>query len=358
MAAFAVQVVSRRRTAITAISAAIASTWLVGATVVVVAAGGPPPPAEIAAGLAIPAEAMDAYDKAATAPPGAECGLRWQILAGIGRVESNHARGHTISADGSVSPPILGPTLDGSAGVARVADSDGGRLDGDTTHDRAVGPLQFLPSSWQFFGVDANNDGRADPNNLYDAAAAAAALLCAAPRNGPLDDHEALNEALRSYNPSDAYVADVVAWIRYYDDALAEPAAPAPAAAAIVAVRGIRVDASLAVNLERLIAAAEAGGLDLAGSGHRTPDDQVSLRRAHCGSSDYAVFEMPANRCSPPTARPGESMHESGLAIDFTCGGQLVSRQDACFAFLSAHASAYGLFNLPTEPWHWSTNGR
>ncbi|HUP86845.1 MAG TPA: D-alanyl-D-alanine carboxypeptidase family protein [Acidimicrobiales bacterium] len=353
---FALYVLSGRRTAITAVSAVIASTWLVVAAVVVVAAGATPPPAELAAGLAIPAAAVDAYEKAATASPGAECGLRWQILAGIGRVESNHASGHTIDADGSISPPILGIALDGSAGVARVADTDGGRLDGDTTYDRAVGPMQFLPASWQLFGADGNGDGRADPNNLSDAAVAAGAHLCAA-RIASLERDDALEKALRSYNHRDAYVADVQAWIHYYDAANGLSTPPQPAGA-IVDVQGTRVDASIAGNLAGLLAAAQQEGLNLSGAGYRTGDDQIALRRAHCGSSDYAVFEMPADGCSPPTARPGQSMHESGLAIDFTCNGALVSRLDPCFALLTTHAAAYGLFNLPTEPWHWSTTGR
>ena len=126
----------------------------------------------------------------------------------------------------------------------------------------------------------------------------------------------------------------------------------------IVDVRGFRVDESLAVSPEGLLAAAADEGLVLSGGGYRTRDEQIELRRAHCGTTDYAVFEMPADGCSPPTARPGESLHESGLAIDFTCGGALVSRRDPCFEFLTAHASSYGLFNLPTEPWHWSTTGR
>lgn len=346
----------RRRTAITAVSATLASTWLVVAAVVVVAAGGTPPPAVLATAVGIPAAAMDAYHKAATAPRGAECGLRWQILAGIGRVESNHASGRTVDLDGSVSPPILGIVLDGSAGVARVTDTDDGRLDGDTTYDRAIGPMQFLPSGWQLFGADGSGDNRADPNNLYDAAVAAGAYLCAA-RTASLQRDDALAGALRSYNHSDAYVVDVRAWIHYYDAANGPSTQPQPAGA-IIDVQGIRVDASLANDLGRLLAAAKGGSLNLSGAGHRTRDDQIMLRRAHCGTSDYAVFEMSADRCSPPTARPGESMHESGLAIDFTCGGELVSRLDPCFAFLSTHAASNGLFNLPTEPWHWSTNGR
>jgi LAS superfamily LD-carboxypeptidase LdcB len=105
--------------------------------------------------------------------------------------------------------------------------------------------------------------------------------------------------------------------------------------------------------------AAEAAGLDLTGSGYRSHERQIELRRAHCGTSDYAVYEMPSSQCSPPTARPGASMHEQGLAIDFSCDGKLIeSRSHPCFTWLAANAPAYGLANLPSEPWHWSTNGR
>lgn len=354
----AIQVLHRHRVITAMAATAVASTWLVVMAVVVVAMGGTPAPAELAASLGIPPVAMDAYQRAAAAPPSAECGLRWQVLAGIGRVESNHASGHTIDVDGSVSPPILGVVLDGSAGVARILDTDGGALDSDAAFDRAVGPMQFLPSSWELLGADGNDDARADPNNLYDAALSAAAHLCAGP-GASLERDEGLAAALRAYNHSDAYVTDVLQWIHYYDDAaLAGPTAVVQPTGNIVLVRGIRVDASLAVNLEGLLEAAADEGLVLSGGGYRTRDEQVALRRAHCGTSDYAVFEMPADGCTPPTARPGESMHESGLAVDFTCNGTLVSRLDPCFRLLTAQAASYGLFNLPEEPWHWSTTGR
>jgi len=86
--------------------------------------------------------------------------------------------------------------------------------------------------------------------------------------------------------------------------------------------------------------------------------EQIALRRAHCGSSDYAIYQAPSSACSPPTARPGTSMHEKGLAIDFTCGGGgTISQGSACFGWLDGHAAGHGLHNLPSEPWHWSTMG-
>ena len=126
----------------------------------------------------------------------------------------------------------------------------------------------------------------------------------------------------------------------------------------IVSVRGIRVHKSIADRLARMLSAAEADGISLSGGGYRDPSSQIALRRAHCGTSYYAVYQMSASRCSPPTARPGTSMHERGLAIDFTYGGRVIgSRSSPAYRWLAAHASSYGFYNLPSEPWHWSVNG-
>lgn len=120
----------------------------------------------------------------------------------------------------------------------------------------------------------------------------------------------------------------------------------------------ITVAASIAPQVQRLLNDAHAAGVDLGGWGARTPGDQLRLRRAHCGTSNYATYDMPASQCSPPTARPGQSMHEKGLAIDFTCGGLTVSEPTACWSWLHAHAAGYGLKPLASEPWHWSTSGK
>lgn len=354
----ATQLVRHRRALVAAAITTLGVGWTVVMAVVVVAMGGTPAPGDLATGLGIPPAAMDAYMRAASTPAGTACGMRWQILAGVGRIESNNASVGTIAADGTITPPIIGPVLDGSDGTARVADTDSGTLDGDTAYDHAVGPMQILPSSWKSLGVDGNDDGVADPNNIYDAAAGALAHLCGS-ATGSLSEDAALATALYAYNHSDAYVTDVEQWIHYYDQAAtAGPSSLAAPTGNIVVVRGISVDASVGPSLDALLAAADAAGLSLGGSGYRTRDEQIALRRAHCGTSDYAVFEMPADGCSPPTARPGESLHESGLAIDFTCNGVLVNRSDSCFAFLAAKAPSFGLFNLPSEPWHWSTTGR
>jgi peptidoglycan hydrolase CwlO-like protein len=120
----------------------------------------------------------------------------------------------------------------------------------------------------------------------------------------------------------------------------------------------ITVDSSLAGNLQSMLDAAAADGNNLCGGGYRDPSEQVALRMSNCGTSDYAIYEMPSSSCSPPTAVPGTSQHELGLAIDFTCnGGGTLSSSSPCFTWLKSNAADYGLYNLPSEPWHWSNDG-
>jgi LAS superfamily LD-carboxypeptidase LdcB len=121
----------------------------------------------------------------------------------------------------------------------------------------------------------------------------------------------------------------------------------------------ITIASGVAGELRQLLDAAASDGVVLCGWGYRDPQQQINLRRAHCGGSDFAIWHMSAGACSPPTARPGFSMHEVGQAIDFYCdgGSSIGSRQSRCYKWLSQHARDYGLYNLPSEPWHWSTNG-
>jgi hypothetical protein len=119
----------------------------------------------------------------------------------------------------------------------------------------------------------------------------------------------------------------------------------------------IQIAGAIAPQVERLLADAYDAGIGMCGNGYRDPADQIALRRAHCGTSNYAIYQAPASACSPPTARPGESMHEQGLAIDFTVGGSTIGSGSAAFNWLRANAANYGLYNLPSEPWHWSVSG-
>jgi LAS superfamily LD-carboxypeptidase LdcB len=125
-----------------------------------------------------------------------------------------------------------------------------------------------------------------------------------------------------------------------------------------VSVRGILVHRSIAGQTEALLAAASAAGVPLSGSGWRDTTRQIQLRMQHCGTTPYAIYDMPADQCVPPVARPGRSMHERGLAIDFVVGGDLIrTRAAPAYQWLAANASRFGFFNLPSEPWHWSTTG-
>lgn len=135
------------------------------------------------------------------------CGIGWNTLAGIGAIESDHGRhgGASLDAGGYPQPAIRGPALNGD-GVAAIADTDDGRWDGDTTWDRAVGPLQFIPDTWVRWGADGNGDGVADPNQIDDAALAAARYLCA---SGEMRSVEGWRAAIFSYNHLDSYVDDV-----------------------------------------------------------------------------------------------------------------------------------------------------
>ncbi|HJM21300.1 MAG TPA: D-alanyl-D-alanine carboxypeptidase family protein [Acidimicrobiales bacterium] len=126
----------------------------------------------------------------------------------------------------------------------------------------------------------------------------------------------------------------------------------------LTSVWGIRVHESIADKLLALLKAASRDGIRLGGGGYRSSDSQVALRRAHCGTSNWAVYSKPSYQCRPPTARPGASMHERGLAVDFTQNGRALWSNTSGFRWLKRNASKYGLRNLPSEPWHWSVNGR
>ncbi len=162
----------------------------------------------------IPAVAVTAYQQAATAanranPP---CDISWTLVAGIGRVESDHGRygGSSLAPDGEVRPAILGPVLSGTGGNAAIADTDHGRYDGDTRWDRAVGPMQFIPSTWATWARDGNRDGVADPENIFDAALSTADYLCAS--GGDLNTPEGAERAVLSYNHSLDYVLVVLGY--------------------------------------------------------------------------------------------------------------------------------------------------
>lgn len=166
---------------------------------------------ETAERTGIPQRALQAYAGASAhvSETNPECGIGWNTLAGIGQVESIHgAYGDAqIDDDGNVEPPIIGVALDGSEGVMEIPDTDDGELDGDDEWDRAVGPMQFIPQTWQRYAADGNLDGEADVHNIDDAALSAAIYLCDA--GGDLTTDHGWNDAVTAYNQSVEYANDV-----------------------------------------------------------------------------------------------------------------------------------------------------
>jgi hypothetical protein len=196
------------------------------------------PPASAGGGSAVapPAERGDAIDRS-TSPgdippmvlmayqasaatidrehPG--CHLQWPLLAGIGRIESDHAASGGSwrhDWDGVAKPRVVGPALSGGPGIGTVPDTDRGRLDGDLRWDHAVGPMQFLPATWAAAGRDGDSDHRADPENIRDSTLTAAAYLCG--RSVDLNDPTSLAAAVYGYNHSLSYVRAVLSFaVRY-----------------------------------------------------------------------------------------------------------------------------------------------
>nr|WP_234782990.1 lytic murein transglycosylase [Mycolicibacter sinensis] len=183
-----------------------------------VAAGAPsaPPAAVVYAPgtLGIPKTALAAYRNAehqmSVAAP--ECGISWNLLAGIGRIESAHANGGATDARGTALQPIYGPALDGTlpGNEVIVASSAPGRV----VYARAMGPMQFLPGTWSRYAADGDGDGRADPQNVYDATLAAARYLCSGGLN--LREQSHVLTAILRYNNSMAYAENVMGWAAAY----------------------------------------------------------------------------------------------------------------------------------------------
>lgn len=165
-----------------------------------------------AATSGIPAAALAAYQRAATVIDNADtsCHIPWQLIAAIGRVESDHGRadGNTLTSKGISTPGIFGPVLNGRNGTTRIVDTDGGALDGDTRYDRAVGPMQFIPSTWSIVAVDADGDGKRNPQDINDASLATAVYLCSGTEN--LATTPGQRTAVYRYNHSWSYVRTVL----------------------------------------------------------------------------------------------------------------------------------------------------
>ena len=169
----------------------------------------------------IPSAALAAYQRAAAVMGSADssCQLPWELLAAIGKVESNHGRfgGGRLDNAGRARPAIIGVRLNGKHHTAAIRDTDAGEIDGDAKWDRAVGPMQFIPSTWSVVGVDSDGDGRRDPQDIDDAALGAAVYLCAG--DGDLARAAGRKAALLRYNHSREYVRLVLKIFRAYQAA-------------------------------------------------------------------------------------------------------------------------------------------
>ena len=176
-----------------------------------------PPPAAVvsaAGGMRIPAMALSAYRKAeqtmSVAAP--NCGVSWNLLAGIGRIESSHANGGATDARGTAIRPIYGPALDGTLPGNEIIVQ--GNAGGRPIYARAMGPMQFLPGTWSRFASDGDGDGKADPQNIFDAALSTARYLCSGGLN--LRNQAQVLTAILRYNNSMAYAQNVLGWAAAY----------------------------------------------------------------------------------------------------------------------------------------------
>jgi len=165
----------------------------------------------------IPERALAAYAGAALAKAAQmpSCALGWHTIAAVGFVESRHGThgGSAVGPDGTVSPPIIGVALDGGS-TEVITDTDGGAIDGDTEHDRAVGPMQLIPQTWRNWHVDASGDGVEDPQNIDDAALATANYLCRS--SGDMDSEDGWRLGISAYNGATTYIDKVaLAGARY-----------------------------------------------------------------------------------------------------------------------------------------------
>ncbi|MFM6851431.1 MAG: lytic transglycosylase domain-containing protein [Terrabacter sp.] len=168
----------------------------------------------------IPQAALSAYQRAEAvinkADPG--CSLPWELIAAIGRVESDHGRagGNSLDAQGVARPGIYGVALNGKNATQAIADTDGGQYDDDARWDRAVGPMQFIPSTWSVVGVDGDSDGTRNPQDVDDAALATAVYLCSG--DDDLSQEKGQRASVYRYNHSNDYVDLVLQIMRAYMD--------------------------------------------------------------------------------------------------------------------------------------------
>jgi hypothetical protein len=244
----------------------------------------------------IPSNVLVAYQQSAQkiAITDPSCHLPWPVLAGIGKVESGHARGGALDSNGRTLSPILGPVLSGGP-YAAIRDTDDGRWDGDTVWDRAVGPMQFIPSSWRAHAVDGNDDGVADPSNIYDATLAAAGYLCTGDRD--LSRTSDLRQAVFGYNHSSAYVDTVLAWATAYSGGGALALAPVSGGGGVVLA---------------------SGGANSNTTGHHSQHPRATPTPTRTPTSTPTATSSPPASV-PPTEDPSSTPTPTGTPTESSC---------------------------------------
>lgn len=255
-------------------------------------------------GTNIPLVALNAYVRAerTLAVENPSCGIHWSQLAGIGRTESSHGTfdGSALDINGNTTKEIIGVALDGGtfggASLARILDTDNGALDGDREFDRAVGPMQFIPSTWALYQPDGNGDGESDPQNIYDAALGSARLLCDAP--GTLLTESGEQRAYFAYNQDLEYSATVTRSGRsYYDNLRVAPESSRFAAFSLLPTFEERIAAEEAAR----VAAAEA---------------EAAAAVAACQAEQNAIAEALAAEAAAAEAAAAETDDAAGPAED------------------------------------------
>lgn len=263
----------------------------------------------------IPSRALTAYQRAAAIMDSVDkaCGLTWPVLAAVGTIESDNGRhaGSLLDDAGVATPSILGPPLNGRSRVALIRDTDAGRYDHDTRYDRAVGPMQFIPTTWSAVGVDADGDGQRNPQDIDDAALAGGVFLCGGSED--LGSSRGLRQALFRYNHSWDYVRAVIGIIDRYAAGLYTDVpndlvpgqflalAPQPAASG---------HASQSPSSQSSIVATNAGhggtGHPLAGPGTPAAEEDPGGSPA----TDSGPPTDPASPAQPPTGSLPESVED------------------------------------------------
>jgi Transglycosylase SLT domain len=266
----------------------------------------------------LPSAAMRAYKRAAHTinAQQAGCHLPWTMLAGIGRVESDHGRygGSVLGIDGVPRPAIVGVALNGKGPVAAIYDTDNGRFDGDTVWDRAVGPMQFIPSTWRTAGRDGDGNGHKNPNDIDDAALASAGYLCHGGRNlAHTGDYRA---AIFSYNPSTYYVDLVSAFAHGYQTGTFVIPSPPVAPGAGDGVVHLRADHSPAKAHQKALAKkkakkkaknahkAKARKLARQKAARKAARDAAARKRAHHRAQQHHHHKPKPAHKPKPTHKP------------------------------------------------------